>query len=282
MKTKHAPYSLYKKTLKDGSAIWYARYWNAKLKKYGVVRSTGILAEGKKGRIQEVHEASRIMLAEIDPAAAGGVKLLPFLAAFWNAAHPYFEEMEITRSRKPSAKYIRANADVLRLHVEPFAGFQDITVNTVKAPLLRDWVLYLAHKGASKSLIKSCRQAISVPLAYLVTREELAYNPMERVKPPRVDRKEKGILTSGELTAIAHTAGIGAKARLTVLLGALCGMRLGEICGLRWENITEDTINIHIQWQDGRGLQPPSGVFRYPPWGGSAPATPPPSRPAPV
>jgi integrase len=185
------------------------------------------------------------------------VKLLPFLFAFWNAKHPYFEEMEITRSRKPSAKYIRTNADILRLHVEPFAPFQGITVNAVKAPLLRDWVLYLAHKGASKSLIKSCRQTISVPLSYLVTREELEYNPMERVKPPCVERIEKGIFSSGELTAIAHAAGIGAKTRLTTLLGALCGMRIGEICGLRWENITDTTININIQWQDGRGLLPP-------------------------
>jgi hypothetical protein len=63
MKTKHAPYSLYKKTLKDGAVMWYARYWNAKTKKYGVVRSTGVLAEGKKGRFLEAHEAARTMLA---------------------------------------------------------------------------------------------------------------------------------------------------------------------------------------------------------------------------
>jgi integrase len=171
--------------------------------------------------------------------------------------HPNFEERKINTGRTPSVPYIRANADILRLHIEPFAPFRDIPVSAVKAPLLRDWVLYMSRKGASPSLIKSCRQTISVPLSYLVSREELEYNPMQKVLVPHVKIIEKGILTQEKVTALADAADIRADVRLMALLGALCGMRIGEIRGLRWENVTDGVIRIKLQWQDGSGLVPP-------------------------
>jgi integrase len=55
------------------------------------------------------------------------------------------------------------------------------------------------------------------------------------------------------------------RGRLAVLLGALCGFRLGEVRGLLWGDIGEDVITVCHNYQDDDGLKAPkwnsSGVL---------------------
>jgi integrase len=257
MKTKHAPYSLYKKTLKDGASIWHVRFWNPAVRRYDKSRSTGILVGGKKGRVQEAHEAALAFLAEASPAAVEGRKFLPFLEWFWDAKSPYFTEFSMNNGREASAKHIRQSAANVRLHIAPFAPFRDLPVSAVKAPLLRDWTLDMLDKGKSPNLIRSCQQVVSTALSYLVTREELEYNPMQKVKAPHVKLREKGILRRKEIGRLTASASGNPEARLAVLLGCLFGMRLGEVRGLCWEDIKKTVIRVRHNWQNETGLKAP-------------------------
>jgi integrase len=242
--------------LKNG-VMWHARFWNPATRRYDRSRSTGILVEGKKGRVQEAHEAALAFLAEINPAAAGGRKFLPYLEWFWNADSPYFREFSMNNGREASAKHIRQSAANVRLHIAPFAPFRDLPVSAIKAPLLRDWMLDMLDKGKSPNLIRSCQQVISTALSYLVTREELEYNPMQRVKAPHVKIREKGILKRKEIGTLTTAASGNPEARLAVLLGCLCGLRLGEVRGLCWEDIKDGAIKVRHNWQDAEGLKAP-------------------------
>jgi integrase len=42
-----------------------------------------------------------------------------------------------------------------------------------------------------------------------------------------------------------------------MLLGCLCGMRIGEVRGLQWGDIKDGLICIRHNWQDGEGLKNP-------------------------
>jgi hypothetical protein len=58
------PFYLQKKKTGKGP-VWYARFWNEKVKDYTLARSTGIIAEGKKERRRGAELKARGLLSEI-------------------------------------------------------------------------------------------------------------------------------------------------------------------------------------------------------------------------
>lgn len=50
----HAPYSLFKKSQKNG-IYWYVRFWNEAEARYSVIHATGIKVEGKRENRADAH-----------------------------------------------------------------------------------------------------------------------------------------------------------------------------------------------------------------------------------
>jgi integrase len=74
--------------------------------------------------------------------------------------------------------------------------------------------------------------------------EMLARNPTDKIKPPKVEKKEMRALDASEtaelLEAIRPT-----RMFMPVLLGVACGMRRGEITALRWRSV--DLVNAQLE-----------------------------------
>jgi integrase len=100
-------------------------------------------------------------------------------------------------------------------------------------------------------------QAMSVAVRYAISREELEKDPFKNIREAPDIRKEKGVLTPGEVSAIIHAPVTDPRGRLAVLLGALCGLRLGEVRGLLWRDIGERIIHICHNYIDADGLKAP-------------------------
>jgi integrase len=75
--------------------------------------------------------------------------------------------------------------------------------------------------------------------------ELLTRNPADAVDPPKVERKT---LQTYDLTQTADIieAFRGGAIFVPVLLAALCGLRRGEICALRWKNVDLDGAQMSI------------------------------------
>ncbi len=77
----------------------------------------------------------------------------------------------------------------------------------------------------------------------------LEHNPMDRVQRPKLRAKKIKALTKEEAVALirrlddAPTPGC----RLAVLLALLCGLRLGEVCALQYDDVDWDRGTISIQ-----------------------------------
>ena len=67
----------------------------------------------------------------------------------------------------------------------------------------------------------------------------LACNPADAVKPPKVERKQMKVLDATETVAMSEAAR-PYSTFMPILLGALCGLRRGEIAALRWRNVDLD------------------------------------------
>jgi integrase len=257
MTKKHAHYSLYRKLVGTRN-YWYVRYWDERKKLYTVHRSTGIEALGKKGRRAEAERIALEMLPSIC-FNTSDLTLIQYIQKFWQPDSPYFREHEKVYGHKLSVYYSKSHLDVIRLHVEPYEPFSHIGINKLTAGLVRDWMLWCSEHGASGNRINRAMQAIRIPLRYAIDREEAKVDPFVKIKAAYETHVTKGVLTKNEVITLINAPIADKKHRLAVLLGVLCGMRLGEVRGLHWGDFDPEAGIIHIRhnWQDMEGIKGP-------------------------
>jgi integrase len=126
----------------------------------------------------------------------------------------------------------------------------------ITAGIIHDWMLWEAERGVSGMRINKSLQTMRVATHYAISRDELKHDPFTNIKDAAVEVHEKGILTKKEVLSILRNHSDD-KEHLAILLGVLCGMRIGEVRGLHWDDIEGDMITIQHNWQDDEGIKGP-------------------------
>ncbi len=104
---------------------------------------------------------------------------------------------------------------------------------------VRAWVAGLAGRGSgddtrrslSPATVRKAYGLLAKMLSAAVDAELIAKSPCQRVPVPRVERHEMRFLTSAEIAELAGA--IDERYRALVLVGAYCGLRIGELAGLK-------------------------------------------------
>jgi integrase len=99
--------------------------------------------------------------------------------------------------------------------------------------------------GLSARTVGHMHRVLHEALQQAVRWQLLARNPAAVVRPPKVERKQMYVLDA-VATAEMIEAARPYSAFVPVLLGALCGLRRGEIAALRWRNVDLDAGQIAI------------------------------------
>ena len=253
-------FTLYKHRNSNGSSTWHVRYWNEDLKKYSINRSTGIQVEGKKERRAEAEKAAVMLLQRMQTApTVTDQPFVDYCESFWMQDSPYVKERALLYKR-PLSKYyvIMSNRDI-RNHVKPYPQFKNLSLHDLKSGMIRDWMVWAASKGLGPRRINACLQAMRIPWRYLMDREEIDRDPFLRIKPAHFEVKEKGILTPAEVISLIAAKHEDPRARLCIFLGALCGLRRGEVRGLLWGDVDLEGKVIHVRhnYIDADGLKMP-------------------------
>jgi len=251
------PFTLYKKETKSG-AVWYARYWDEATQRYATTRSTGVPAEGKKQRRYEAEQSARDMLSKIRFVPTATEKsFVQYVADFWLPDSPYVRECALVKKKPLAAAYVGLHHEDVRRHIEPFPAFNGIGLRQLTPGLIRDWMRWMAERGVKGGRMNKVMQAMSVAVHYAVAREELERDPFRNIHDAPETRKEKGILSSAELARLIGTPAADPRGRLAVLLGALCGLRLGEVRGLLWGDIGDGIVAVCHNYVDDEGIKAP-------------------------
>jgi integrase len=252
----HKPFTLYQKETKTGT-LWYARFWDETGQRYAVTRSTGVLVEGKKLRRFEAEQSAREMLPRIRFTPPTGKTFLRYLEDFWTPDSPYVREAALVKKRPLSVYYIRMNREGIKKHIASFPPFHGITLQKLTPALIRDWLTWMAGQGLSGYRINNVLLSMRVAVRYAVAREEIDRDPFRNVGEAAETPREKGVLTPCEVAKLIAASVTDPRHRLVVLLGALCGMRMGEVRGLQWNDIKDGLIHIRHNWQDLEGMKAP-------------------------
>jgi integrase len=162
---------------------------------------------------------------------------------------------------EPSKTPLAAYLDKWLAHIEPsvaprtFERYQEIARKNL-VPLLGQTVLTKLRPeaisaaytkalktgrrdgagGLSPRTVHHMHRILKQAIATAVRWRILPFNPLDAVDPPKVERGKMSALDAVETARLlAHFR--GTRMFVPVLLGALCGLRRGEIAALRWGSI---------------------------------------------
>ncbi|MBM6981180.1 MAG: site-specific integrase [Bifidobacterium thermophilum] len=153
--------------------------------------------------------------AYVDPTAGRAI-----LSGLW----PEWIQAKRVRLR-PSSVYVLETA--WRTHVAPVFGGRQ--VQSITGAEVQSWVNRLAGERSASIVIRA-EGILSALLDMAVERRSIPANPCQGVELPRKRRKRHEYLTAKELGLVAESAGWRGPVVLTL---GLCGMRYGELAGLK-------------------------------------------------
>jgi len=98
--------------------------------------------------------------------------------------------------------------------------------------------------------------AMRVPVKRAFFDDIIKTDPFNGVKTAVHKEKRRGILTPTEIKKLVETSISEPRTRLAVFLPLYCSMRMGEVRGLQWGDISDGIIHIRHNWQEKEGLKP--------------------------
>jgi integrase len=188
---------------------------------------------------------------------AADVSFILYLESFWKPDSPYVKECAVLKKKPLSAYYVHQNAVNVKLHVKPFPKFKQITLRELTARIIKDWMSWASLNNLSNRTINSVLSTMRVAVHYVVDREELDKDPFRNVKEAADSPKEKGVLSFAERAKLINAKPTDPLSKLAVLLGLLCGMRRGEVRGLKWGDFDNGLINLTHNFVSIKGLKKP-------------------------
>ena len=147
---------------------------------------------------------------------------------------------------RPSSR--RIYLDNLRLHVLPELGA--VQLNKLDKAMLRSWQARLSAGRLKPATVHQIHRSLRRALGAAVENDILVRNPLDGIKPPRVEAQEMRFLAPGDVAQLA--AAIDVRYRAFVLVGAYCGLRLGEMAGLRRHRVDLLHRDLRVVEQLGR------------------------------
>ncbi|MCL2205783.1 MAG: site-specific integrase [Treponema sp.] len=255
-----------KPTLYKHRGKWYARFWIAEEGKYRS-RCLDVRVEGIRERRREAEDAadrievtlrapSPLPLPSPPEACVSSMPLYDYTAGFWRSDSEYVKEKALLDKKPISKHYLLSNRRNIETKVKPFPGFEGITVGGLSKVLIRQWKLWLAEQGYSGKTINDAMKSIKVPIRRAVDDDLLSVNPFAGVRSAPHKEKKRGVLTPSEIRRLVKTPVTNPHSRLAVYLSLYCSMRMGEVRGLQWGDISDGIIHIRHNWQEGEGIKP--------------------------
>lgn len=151
--------------------------------------------------------------------------------------------LEVSKERVKPRTHFRY-AELMRLHVNPTLGATQLT----KLRPLHIEELYgrLRKQGLSGTTVLQIHRVLHAAFNQAVRWQLLERNPADAVKAPRKSTQETSSLTAEEIPKLL-AAIEGQFIELPTLIALGTGMRLGEVLGLRWQDVDLTTATARVR-----------------------------------
>lgn len=166
--------------------------------------------------------------------------ILKYCQEFWGSESPYFKTRRLRG--KPLSESYRESGFYGLKHFESF--LEGKKVSDLKADAMQAHADKLREKGINPRSINLGIEAVRRPVAVFCKKWGIT-NPLAEVERYQQTPKKRGILTPAEVQKIVEYEA-DPRARLIVLLGCLCGLRMGEARALTVDKLDLKNQTIRI------------------------------------
>ena len=134
-------------------------------------------------------------------------------------------------AKRPSTQ--ERDHNYLNSLILPHLGSEPLS--SISPALLEAWVAQLVADGKAPATVRKAWQITTSVLALAVRDRLISSSPAFGVELPRIEREEPLFLEWPDIAALADA--IDQRYRAMVMVGALAGLRIGEVCGLKVEDV---------------------------------------------
>lgn len=190
------------------------------------------------------------------------IKLIEYLLNFWDYDKSEYIKRYLAHGKAMGRKHADAMICGINRHWKPYFG-EDACVEDLDRKQLDDFFFFLYHKkGLKGSSVNKMISAGNKAFSYLFSNGLISNNPMSGIDRYSPNAAKRGIPTETEVKALLALDWKNDVNKLAFKLGAFCGLRAGEISGLRVCDLDfdEDFIHIRHSWSEVDGLKCPKNT----------------------
>lgn len=140
-------------------------------------------------------------------------------------------ENELLGSVKVSSYQTYLN--IVKKHLLPTLG--EMKLASITPGIIHDFVTALEDSGLAYNTVKSVYRLLSAAMRGAFEEGLIQKNPCRRIKIQRVEQQDQRVLTRSEQELVKKSS--ATMNDLPTLLSLYTGMRLGEVCALRWSDV---------------------------------------------
>lgn len=251
------PYTIFIRKLPSGKEVYYYqfRYPNGRR---SVAKSTGCTSLSKAKRFcQKMYNSG-----EFDKEEAPTFKV--YTDGYFAPDSKYCK-LKIALNNKPlKPKTLDAYNVALSCQLLPF--FENYRMNEINADVVKDWVIWACEKWSAKT-VNNAQAILNIILESAVDKDYLVKNPLHRIGMRKLQKKRRELFTVEELHNLYWSDWTLESHRQIFLLACITGMRVGEICALKWTDVKGNYLDVKKTFSDDFGLQESTktGLSRFVP-----------------
>jgi integrase len=217
---------VYKRSIHDGRQTVYDIAYRDRKGKL-------VWIKGKFSNLQDANDERTRIVAE-NNAGSGVVDRRRTFADFAENTWLPRQEARVRQGKLERNSFLNLKRDLNGYLLEAFG---DSRVHEITVEDVQSFADRLSKEGKSNWTVIRIVNALSSVLTLAKKNQLVVFNPVESVEKPQAKRqREPYPLTLAEVHQLADAAGSSDERNL-ILVAAFTGARMGELFGLRWENV---------------------------------------------
>ncbi|EID85038.1 Site-specific recombinase XerD [Treponema sp. JC4] len=217
------------------------------------------ISDAKAETVTPSGEEKTLQKPQKKAARPASIKLIPYLLEFWNFEKSEFIKRHLAYGHSMTKRHTDMMLGLVRNYWQPYFG-DDITIQELDRTDLDDFFFYLhSEKELKGGTVNKAINCGSRCMRWLYDNKRIESNPMAGVERFNAEELERGIPTESEVRQLLKVDWSNNAYKLAFKLGAFCGLRAGEISGLRVcdLDLESDLIHVRHSWSDVDGLKLP-------------------------
>jgi integrase len=179
-----------------------------------------------------------------------------FMRRFWDYEKSEYIADRLAHGQRATRRHCSDMAGRIRNHWEPTLGTKPI--NEITKQDLRSLGAAIKRKGLAASSVNKTMLAGTAALSWAFENEIIDTDPTQGLRMYSGTARERGIFEPEEAARVLlRKFWQDDRAWLASVLAACTGMRMGEVRGLRVEDLGTDKIMVGHSWSDADGLKLP-------------------------